>query len=105
MLQAKPAHSSPLQPKTTAMRRLALLVLLLTISNQAAASGAPTEAVRARSVYEYVSQNQPKALGAKNSNNEKNSRFAGPSNEVEAKRLKLIFLLLMSQGQSRAPGY
>jgi hypothetical protein len=74
------------------------------LSNQAGAANAPREAVRARSVYEYAAEHQTKAIGAKNGNNEKNLRFDGATNEVAAKRLKLILLLMMSQGQSRPPG-
>lgn len=116
MLQANPSHLSQRQSKTTAMKRLAQVLLLmmitlgldgqgLAVSNQAAAAGAPGEAVRVRSVYGYTAEHQTKALGAKNDNNEKNLRFAGATNEVAAKRLKLILLLMMSQGQSRTPGY
>ncbi len=91
------------------MKKLTLLVLLIMMTpglggegvvflNQAAAAGAPGEAVGARS--EYATEHQIKAPGEKNPRIKKNLRSAEPTNEVEAKRLKLIFLLLMSQGQT-----
>jgi hypothetical protein len=69
---------------------------------QAAAAGAPREGLSARPVYEYA-EHQINAVDEKNHGNEKRLLPAGPTNEVEVKRLKLIFLLMMSLGQYRTP--
>ena len=72
-------------------------------SNQAAAAGAPRERFGERAVYENGTEHQVNALAAKNHSNEKRLLRAGPANEAEAKRLKLMFLLMMSLGQYRTP--
>jgi hypothetical protein len=57
----------------------------------------------ARPLYEYGTEHQINAPDEKNHRNEKRLRRAGPTNEVEVKRLKLMFLLMMSLGQYRTP--
>jgi hypothetical protein len=91
------------------MKRLTLLLLLMmapglngesvALSNQAAAAGASSERLGARPVYAYGTEHQINAL------DEKRLLPAGPTNEVEVKRLKLMFLLMMSLGQHRIPGH
>jgi hypothetical protein len=54
-------------------------------------------------VYDYGTEHQINALAGKNHGNEKRLLAAGPTNEVEVKRLKLMFLLMMSLGQYRTP--
>ena len=95
------------------MKRLTLLLVLMmapgfggesvAFSNQAAAAGAPREGLSARPVYEYATEHQINAVDEKNHSNEKRLLPAGSTNEVEVKRLKLIFLLMMSLGQYRTP--
>jgi hypothetical protein len=72
-------------------------------SNQAAAAGASRERPGVRPVYDYGTEHQINALAGKNHGNEKRLLAAGPTNEVEVKRLKLMFLLMMSLGQYRTP--
>jgi hypothetical protein len=96
------------------MKRLILLLVLMmapglggesaAFSNQAAAAaGAPEEGLGVGPAYEYDTKNQIKALDEKNHGNEKRLLRADQTNEVEVKRLKLIFLLMMSLGQYRTP--
>ena len=98
------------------MKKLLLLSVLLSAAalngesvaflNQAAAAGVPREGQDARPEYAYGIEHQIKARAQKYHSNEKRLLTAhGPTNEIEAKRLKLIFLLIMSQGQYRAPVY
>jgi hypothetical protein len=72
-------------------------------SNQAAAGGAPREGDGARPLYEYGTEHQINTFDEKNHRNEKRLLRAGPTNEVEVKQLKLMFLLMMSLGQYRTP--
>jgi hypothetical protein len=72
-------------------------------SHVAAAASAPSDVVGARPVYENGIEHQFNALADKNHSNEKPLLVGGPINEVEAKQLKLIFLLMLSQAQSRTP--
>lgn len=103
-------------PKDAAMKKLLLLsVLILTpaldgerpvFSNQAAAAAVPREGPYARPQYAYGIEHQIYARGQKYHSNEKRLLTAhGPTNEIEAQRLKLIFLLILSQGQYRVPVY
>ncbi len=95
------------------MKRLTLLLLLMmapglggesvTLSNQAAATGARTEGIGARPMYHYGTEQQIKTSDEKNHGSEKRLLPAGTIDEVEAKRLKLIFLLIMSLDQYRTP--
>ena len=98
------------------MKKLLLLSVLLlaaaldgesvTFLNQAAAAAVPREGPDAQPEYAYGIENQINARGQKSHNNEKRLLTAhGPTNELEAKRLKLIFLLILSQGQYRVPVY
>jgi len=72
-------------------------------SNHATAASAPREEVSARPPYEYGTEHQINAFDEKNRSNEKSFRLARPTTETEAKRLKLMFLLMMSLGQYRTP--
>jgi len=95
------------------MKRLTLLLLLMMapglggesveFPNQAAATGAPREGLGARPVYAYGTVHQINALDEKNHSNEKRLLPADPTNEAEVKRLKLMFLLMMSLAQYRIP--
>ena len=98
------------------MKKLMLLLVLIlapdvdgksfAFSNHAAAAGVSRERLGARPEQEYGSDLQINALAEKNHSNEKRLHpAAGPTNELDAKRLKLIFLLMMSLGQYRAPVY
>ena len=89
-----------------------LLVLMMTpglggeigiFFDQAAAADATREELGARPMYEYGVEHWTNALDEKNHGNEKKLLPAGPINAVEGKRLKLIFLLMMSLGPYRAP--
>ena len=94
------------------MRKLMLLLVLMmapglggesvALSNQAAVPGVPGERLGSRPVHAYVTERQINALDEKNHGNEKRLLRVGPTNEVEVKRLKLMFLL-MSLGQYRTP--
>jgi hypothetical protein len=96
------------------MKKLMLLSVLIlapgldgngsAYSNQTAAAGVPRERPGARPELEHGTEHRINAYAEKNYGMGK--RFlpaAGPANEIEAKRLKLIFLLMMSLGQYRAP--
>ena len=98
------------------MKKLMLLLVLIlapdvtgksfAFSNHAAAADVSRERPGARPEQEYGSDHQINALAEKNHSNEKRLvPAAGPTNELEAKKLKLIFLLMMSLGQYRAPVY
>ena len=98
------------------MKRLTLTLLLLLLmvpgldgkssafSNQAAAAGVPREKSGARSEHEYGTEHQINAHAKKYQSTDKGLfPAADPTNEIEVKRLKLIFLLMMSLGHYRAP--
>lgn len=95
------------------MKKLMLLLVLMmapglgpesvAFSNQATAAGTPREGRGARPVYEYGTEHQINALDKKNHSNEKRLRIAVSTNDVDVKRLKLMFLLMMSLGQYRTP--
>ena len=96
------------------MKKLTLLLLLMMapglggqsvafLNQAAAAASAPREALSARPVSQQGSGQLINALGEKNYSNEKKLPPGGLTNEVDAKRLKLVFLLMMSLGQSRTP--
>ena len=98
------------------MKKLMLLSVLIlapgldgnssAYSNQAAAAGVPRERPGARPELEHGTEHQIIAYAERYYSNEKRLLpAAGPANELEVKRLKLIFLLMMSLGQSRAPVY
>jgi hypothetical protein len=99
--------------KDAAMKELTLLLLLMmaiglgwegaTFQNQAAAASAPREAVDARPASEYFTEHQINLRDEKNYSNATKWLSADPTDEVEAKRLKLLFLLMMSLGPYRAP--
>jgi hypothetical protein len=95
-------------------RSILLLALMLApgfsgknvaFSHQAAAAGAPSEGLGARPVFEYRTEYLIDSREEMNHRNEIASLAAGPINEVEVKRLKLMFLLIMSLGPYRAPGH
>ena len=54
-------------------------------------------------MHEYGTEHQINALNEKSYGNEKRLLRPGPTDEVEMKRLKLVFLLVMSLGQYRTP--
>jgi len=92
------------------MKRLTLLLVLMmapglggesVVFSDQAAAGAPRERPGARPVYDYGTELQINALDEKNHSHEKRLLAAGRTNEVEVKRLKLMFLLMMSLGQYR----
>lgn len=95
------------------MKKMMLLLVLtmaaglggdaVALLNQAKAIGVSGERLRERPVHEYGTKHQINALNEKIEGNEKRLLRAGPSNEVEMKRLKLVFLLMMSLGQYRTP--
>lgn len=94
------------------IKRLTLLWVLMApgldgervvFSNQATAAGAPEERVGARPAYEYRAERRINAPDVRNPNSDNQLLPTGPTDEVEAKRLKLIFLLMMSLGQYRTP--
>ena len=72
-------------------------------SNHGPAAGALRVELGALPGYEYGTERQINARGEKNHSNEKRLLSAGPTNEVDVKRLKLIFLLMMSLAPYRAP--
>jgi len=75
-------------------------------SNQAAVAGVSREKSGARPEHDYGTEQQIIAHAERYHSNEKRLlTAAGPANELEVKRLKLIFLLMMSLGQYRAPVY
>lgn len=95
------------------MKRSTLLLLLtmapglggdsVAFSNHAPAAGALRVELGAQPVYEYGTERQINALDEKNHSNEKRLLPAGLANEVDVKRLKLIFLLMMSLAPYRTP--
>jgi len=97
------------------MKSLTLLLLLMmtpglgaesgAFPTKTAAASAPSEEPGPRPVYEHGDEHQVNAPDEKNNSNPRRVLPAGPTNEDEVKRLKLIFLLIMSSGQFRAPGY
>lgn len=101
--------------RDAAMKKLLLLSVLilppsldrdnLSFSNQADAAAVSIRGPDARPQHAGI-DHQIKARGQKYYTNEKRLLTArGPTNELEAKRLKLIFLLILSQGQYRVPVY
>ncbi len=96
------------------MNKLMLLAVLIlapgldgnssAYSNQAVAADVSRERPGARPELEHGTEQQIIAPAERYYSNEKRLlTAAGPANEREVKRLKLIFLLMMSLGQSRAP--
>ena len=97
------------------MKKMMLLLVLImgpglggetvALSKQSRALGVTEERLGARPVHEYGTEHQINAVNEKNYGNEKRLLRIGPTNEVEMKRLKLVFLLVMSLGQYRTPVY
>jgi hypothetical protein len=95
------------------MKKLTLLLLLMmafglgwkgvTCQNQAAAASPSREGVDTRLASEYLTEQQIQLRDEKSYPNATKWLLADPTNEVEAKRLKLLFVLMMSLGPSRAP--
>jgi len=93
------------------MKRSRLLLLLMmalglsaecfALSNRAAAAGTLREGRVVHPVYENGSKAQIVAMEQQSLSDEKKLSRVGPINEDEAKRLRLIFLLMMSLGQYR----
>jgi hypothetical protein len=94
------------------MKKLTLLLLLMmalgvggesvAFQNQAVAASAPREWVDARPVSEYFTEHQINLRDERHYPNATTWLSADPTDEVEAKRLKLLFLLMMSLGPYRA---
>ena len=105
----KPEHAFR---KGAAMKKLMLLAVLIlapgldgnssAYSNQAVAADVSRERPGARPGHEHGTEQQIIAPAAKHSNEKRLLTAAGPANEHEVKRLKLIFLLMMSLSH-RAP--
>jgi len=97
------------------MKRVLLLLVLMmapgfggegvAFANQVAVAGATGEGPGTRPVYEYGTDHEINGHAEKNLSNKKRLLVAGPTNEVEVKRLKLMFLLMMSLGQYRTPAH
>ena len=97
------------------MKKLLLLSVLilppaldgdnLSFSNQADAAAVSIRGPDAQAQYAGIGH-QIKTRAQKYNSDEKRLLTAhGPTNEIEAQRLKLIFLLILSQGQYRVPVY
>ncbi len=92
------------------MKKLTLLLLLMmalalvresvAFQNQAAVASAPGEGVDARPASEYFTDHQVNLREEKNYSNATKWLSADPTDEGDAKRLKLLFLLMMSLGPS-----
>jgi hypothetical protein len=97
------------------MKKLLFLLVLIFASalddesvaflNQAAAAGGPRAALDAPPERAYGIEHRIKGRDQYQSNEKRLLTAHGPTNEIEAKRLKLIFLLILSQGQYRVPVY
>jgi hypothetical protein len=97
------------------MKQMMLLLVLMmglglgaetvALLNQARALGVTGERLGVRPVHEYGTEHQINALNEKSYGNEKRLLRPGRTDEVEMKRLKLVFLLMMSLGQYRTPVY
>ena len=87
------------------MKRLILLLLLMMVPGLGETAEFSTKAatVHTLPVYGYGDQHQVNAREEDNRSNHRRILPAGPTNEVEAQRLRLIFLLMMSLGQYRTP--
>ena len=72
-------------------------------SNRAAVTSVLREERGAYPVYENGSKAQIIAIEEKSHSDETKLPRTGPINELEAKRLKLILLLMMSPGKYRTP--
>jgi hypothetical protein len=73
--------------------------------NQAVAAGVSREGPEARLERAYGIEQRIKTRDKYQSNEKRLLTAHGPTNEIDAKRLKLIFLLILSQGQYRVPVY
>lgn len=101
--------------RDAAMKKLLLLSVLilppsldgdnLSFSNQADAAAVSIRGPEARLERAYGIEHPIKARDEYQSNEKRLLTARGPTNELEAKRLKLIFLLILSQGQYRVPVY
>jgi hypothetical protein len=113
MFKAETLTLRSLQPKIISMGRIILLLALMIPAglggesiaylNQAASTAAPGAKRDARSVYEYGAEPPIAARDEKYHSNAKGLLPATPVKEAEAKRLKLIFLIMMSLGHYRTP--
>ena len=71
------------------------------LSNRATAADTLQDGRSVRPMYENGSKAQIVAIAEKSHSDEKKLSRAGPINEDEAKRLRLIFLLMVSLGKYR----
>ncbi|HSK30210.1 MAG TPA: hypothetical protein VLA17_09625, partial [Candidatus Limnocylindria bacterium] len=102
-----------LQPKIIVRGRIILLLALMIAAglgggsvaylNQAAGAAAPGEKRDARFGYEHSAEPPIAVRDEKNHSNAKGLLPAAPAKEAEAKRLQLIFLIMMSLGHYRTP--
>jgi hypothetical protein len=97
------------------MKKLTLLLLLaiasalagsgLTFFHQTAGAGLRSPRSDALPLYEPTGDHPTTVLDEKNRGDERRLLADGPTHELEMKRLKLIFLLMMSLDQYRSPGH
>ena len=83
------------------MMALGLGAECFALSNRATAADTFRQGRGVLPVYENGSKAQTVAMAEKSHSDEKKLSRAGPINEDEAKRLRLIFLLMMSLGKYR----
>jgi hypothetical protein len=96
------------------MKKLTLLLLLVTapalpgigvtISHQAVGAAFPSARSDALPLYQLAVDHPTTALDEKNHGDNRRGFPYGQTQEPEMKRLKLIFLLMMSLEQYRSPG-
>jgi hypothetical protein len=93
-------------------RSIRLLVLMLAaalgaasiaFSDPATFAGAPREKPGTHAVYEHSTEHRINAFARNGQSNNTRLVPSGPLNELEAQRLKLMFLLMMSLGPYRTP--
>ena len=97
------------------MKKLTLLLLLViapalagigvTFSYQTVGAGLRSPGSDALPLYEPTGDHPTTVLDEKNRGDERRLLPDGPTHELEMKRLKLIFLLMMSLDQYRSPGH
>ena len=75
----------------------------IALSDQAAAAGASRARPGTQAGYEHSTEHRINAFDKSYLSNEKQLIPTGPTSEVKAKRLKLMFLLMMSLGPYRTP--
>ena len=93
-------------------RSIPLLVLMLAaalgaasiaFSDPATVAGAPRERPGTQAMYEQSAEYRVNVFDRNGQSNKTRLVSTGPMNELEAQRLKLMFLLMMSLGPYRTP--